>query len=84
MFEKEQNFIEDQISQYLKDNNLPEMEIRWAWIPFNGQWGIATSFFQLAAKSFGSEKGNVAQKANEIAQGVASKIEVPEGFSKIE
>ncbi|MDP3721096.1 MAG: arginine--tRNA ligase, partial [Anaerolineaceae bacterium] len=84
MFEKEQNFIADQISQYLKDNNLPEMDIRWAWIPFNGQWGIATSFFQLAAKSFGSEKGNVAQKANEIAQGVASKIEVPEGFSKIE
>jgi arginyl-tRNA synthetase len=84
MFEKEQNFIADQISQYLKEYNLPEMEIRWAWIPFNGQWGIATSFFQLAAKSFGSEKGNVAQKANEIAQGVASKIEVPEGFSKIE
>ncbi len=84
MFEKEQNFIADQISQYLKDNNLPEMEIRWAWIPFNGQWGIATSFFQLAAKSFGAQKGNVAQKANEIAQGVASKIEVPEGFSKIE
>jgi arginyl-tRNA synthetase len=84
MFEKEQNFIADQIFQYLKENNLPEMEIRWAWIPFNGQWGIATSFFQLAAKSFGSEKGNVAQKANEIAQGVASKIEVPEGFSKIE
>ncbi|MDP3449689.1 MAG: arginine--tRNA ligase [Anaerolineaceae bacterium] len=84
MFEKEQNFIADQISQYLKENNLPEMEIRWAWIPFNGQWGIATSFFQLAAKSFGAQKGNVAQKANEIAQGVASKIEVPEGFSKIE
>lgn len=60
------------------------MEIRWAWIPFNGQWGISTSFFQLAAKSFGAEKGNVAQKANEIAQGVASKIEVPQGFSKIE
>ncbi len=84
MFEKEQNFIADQITQYLKTNNLPEMEIRWAWIPFNGQWGISTSFFQLAAKSFGAEKGNVAQKANEIAQGVASKIEVPQGFSKIE
>ena len=68
MFEKEQNFIADQISQYLKVNNLPEMEIRWAWIPFNGQWGISTSFFQLASKSFGAEKGNVAQKANEIAQ----------------
>ncbi|PKN97168.1 MAG: arginine--tRNA ligase [Chloroflexi bacterium HGW-Chloroflexi-4] len=84
MFEKEQNFIADQITQYLKDNNLPENEIRWAWIPFNGQWGISTSFFQLAAKSFGAEKGNVGQRANEIAQGVASKIEIPEGFSKVE
>ena len=84
MFEKEQNFIADKITQYLKTNNLPEMDVRWAWIPFNGQWGISTSFFQLAARSFGAEKGNVAQKANEIAQGVASAIEMPAGFSKIE
>jgi len=84
MFEKEQNFIADKISKYLKVNDLPEMDVRWAWIPFNGQWGISTSFFQLAAKSFGAEKGNVALRANEIAQGVASAIEVPAGFAKIE
>lgn len=84
MFEQEQNFIAQKIEEYLKQNNLPEMEIRWAWIPFNGQWGIATSFFQLAAKSFGSEKGNVAQRANEIAQGVAKTIKLPKGLSKIE
>jgi arginyl-tRNA synthetase len=84
MFENEQNFIAVQISEYLRANNLPEMEIRWVWIPFNGQWGISTSFFQLAARSFGAEKGNVAQKANEIAQGVAANIDMPQGFSKIE
>ena len=84
MFELEQTLIETQIAQYLKTNHLPEMEIRWSWIPFNGQWGISTSFFQLAAKSFGPEKGNVAQRANEIAQGTAQGITLPQGFSRVE
>ena len=84
MFENEQNFIADKISQYLKANQFPEMDIRWSWIPFNGQWGISTSFFQIAAKSFGNEKGNVGQRASEIAQGAVSFIGKAEGFSKIE
>ncbi len=84
MFELEQSTIEEKIQTILQNNNLPEMEIRWAWIPFNGQWGIATSFFQLAAKSFGSEKGNVALRAKEIAEKVAVSIAAPEGISKIE
>ena len=84
MFELEQALIEEKINQYLRTTNLPEMEIRWAWIPFNGQWGISTSFFQLAAKTFAGEKGNVAQRATEIAQGIASAIKIPDGFSKIE
>ncbi|MCX6055776.1 MAG: arginine--tRNA ligase [Chloroflexi bacterium] len=84
MFEIEQASIEEKINQYLRDSNLPEMEIRWVWIPFNGQWGIATSFFQLASKSFGIEKGNVAARADEIARGVASRIDLPLGILKIE
>ena len=84
MFENEQNFIAEKISKYLKANQFPEMDIRWSWIPFNGQWGISTSFFQVAAKSFGAEKGNVGQRANEMAQGVVSFIGKAEGFSKIE
>ena len=68
----------------LQQNELPEMEIRWAWIPFNGQWGISTSFFQLASKSFGADKGNVAQRAREIAEKVAAALAIPEGISKIE
>ncbi len=84
MFELEQQFIEEKIQTILKTNHFPEMEIKWAWIPFNGQWGIATSFFQLAAKSFGSEKGNVALRAKEIAETVAAVLELPAGMSKVE
>ena len=84
MFELEQKHIEEKIQLILQNNHLPEMDIKWAWIPFNGQWGIATSFFQLAAKSFGTEKGNVGQRAKEIAEKVAAAIDVPAGISKVE
>jgi len=84
MFEAEQHTIEAQITAYLKLHQLPEMEFKWSWIPFNGEWGISLSFFQLAAKSFGSEKGNVAQKAREISEGIASSLSIPDDFSKVE
>ena len=84
MFEQEQRIIEKQINQYLGLHQLPEMEFKWSWIPFNGQWGISLSFFQLASRSFTGEKGNVAQKAAEIADGICEHLKIPEGFSKSE
>lgn len=84
MFEQEQSTIEKQINQYLALHQLPEMEFKWSWIPFNGQWGISLSFFQLASRSFKDEKGNVAQKAAEIADGVCAILTLPEGFTRSE
>ncbi len=84
MFETEQYAIEKQITNYLEIHQLPEMEFKWSWIPFNGEWGISLSFFQLAAKSFGNEKGNVGQKAKEISEGIATFIILPVGLSKVE
>lgn len=81
MFEQEQRIIEKQITQYLALHQLPEMEFKWSWIPFNGQWGISLSFFQLASRSFKGEKGNVAQKAADIADGICAALKIPEGFS---
>ena len=66
MFETEQKKIEEQVQAYLKENNLPEMNIQWAWIPFSGNWGIATSFFQLAAQD-ANDTAMEAQSANETA-----------------
>jgi arginyl-tRNA synthetase len=84
MFELEQRRIEEQIQAYCAAHSLPTPSIRWTWIPFSGQWGISTSFFQLAAASFGGQKGDTAAKAQEIAAGIADLIGTPAGFSKVE
>ena len=84
MFEAEQKAVEEKIFQYCADTHLPEPDLRWTWIPFSGQWGISTSFFQLAAKSFGTEKGDVAERAQIIASDITSLLGVPQGFSKVE
>jgi len=84
MFEIEQQRAEALITQYCRETGLPLTEVKWTWIPFNGQWGIATSFFQLAALSFAGVKGNVAQRANEIAGALAERLTGTEGFDRIE
>ncbi len=86
MFESEQKSLAEQINKYLKDNNLPDMNVQWSWIPFSGNWGIATSFFQLASRD-AKEKGvkmNVPAHAQDIAQGIADTIELPYGFERAE
>ncbi len=83
MFDVEQRSIENQITTYLELHHLPVMEFKWSWIPFNGEWGMSLSFFQLAAKSFGQLKGNVGQKAREISEELSGYIRLPEGISKI-
>ena len=91
MFQSEQKTLENKIFQYCSDNNLPQPgEINWKPIPFDGQWGISTSFFQLAAQEARSNvvptesKIRVPKRAQEIAAGVAENLGTPSGFSKIE
>ena len=84
MFEVEQKAVEAKITSYCQQNNYPSPELKWSWIPFSGQWGISTSFFQLAAKSFSAEKGNVAQRAQKIASDLAQLIGAADGFSNVE
>ena len=86
MFETEQKLIEKQIQAYLKENGLPEAAIQWTWIPFSGNWGMATSFFQLASQDAKAKgvKMNVAAHAQEIAQGIADGLSLPEGFERAE
>ncbi len=50
MFESEQESIEQKIKEISYQMGWGEFQPRWSWIPFNGQWGIATSFFELAAR----------------------------------
>ena len=50
MFRKEQLQVEDGIESILKDHGIPLPEkLNWTSVPFAGEWGIATSFFKVAA-----------------------------------
>ncbi len=90
MFEQEFQSIENVIQQYCTDQNLPVPETQWSPLNFTGQWGISTSFFQLAAKEARSTpipaggRSPVPQRAQEIASGIAEKIVNHQGFARVE
>lgn len=87
MFQKEQQLIEDKIKAYSAANDLPLAELKWQPIPFSGEWGVSTSFFQTAANEARARKGNkvpVPQRAQEIAEQVKAEIGSVPGISRVE
>ncbi len=57
MFQAQQQDVEIRIRAYCQDTGLPEpATIPWNAIPFAGEWGISTSFFQLAAQEARTRK----------------------------
>ena len=85
MFETEQKQIETRILDFCAENGLPTPVLQWAWIPFSGQWGISTSFFQLASQEAKlGKKVVVPQRAQELAQRAATYVGQPEGFERVE
>ena len=87
MFQKEQKLIEEKIKDFCKTSDIALAELKWQPIPFSGEWGFSTSFFQTAANEAKLGKGNklpVPQKAQEIAEQVKAQIENVEGISRLE
>ena len=87
MFTKEQQLIEEKIKSFCKANDIALAELKWQAIPFSGEWGFATSFFQTAANEAKLGKGNklpVPQKAQEIAEQVKAQLGSVDGISHIE
>ena len=87
MFDQEQQLIEDKIQEFCKANNIALAELKWQPIPFAGEWGTSTSFFQTAANEARAGKGNkvpVPQKAQEIAEQAKAQIGSVAGVSHIE
>jgi arginyl-tRNA synthetase len=77
MFKKEQQTIETRIREFCAQNDIALAELKWMPIPFSGEWGISTSFFQTAANEARSGKGKkvpVPQRAQEIAEQVKGLI----------
>jgi arginyl-tRNA synthetase len=87
MFENEQRTIEAKIKTYCQQSGIPLAELKWQPIPFNGEWGISTSFFQTAADEARAGKGTgkpVPQRAQEIAEQVRVQIGSVQGISHSE
>lgn len=91
MFGVEQSAVETKIRTYCAENGLPDPEeLKWNPIPFSGEWGISTSFFQLAAQEARLNldqvgvKASVPQRAQEIAVDVAAALGTPAGFARVE
>lgn len=86
MFEHERQTIETQLNAYLKAQGIAlEEGFKWSTLPFAGEWGIATSFFQAAAIEIRAGKGgSVPQRAQELAAGAAAALGAPQGFARVE
>ena len=87
MFQQEQQLIEDKIKAYCATNDIELAELKWQAIPFSGEWGISTSFFQTAANEARAGKGKkipVPQRAQEMAGQVKTEIGSVPGISHIE
>lgn len=87
MFQQEQQAIEAKIQAFCVENDIPLSELKWAPIPFSGEWGISTSFFQLAANEARAGKGKglpVPQRAVEMAEQAKAYIGTVRGISHVE
>jgi len=87
MFDNEQQLIEEKIKEFCIANDIRLAELKWQPIPFAGEWGTSTSFFQTAANEARAGKGNkvpVPQKAQEIAEQIKGQIGSVGGISHIE
>ncbi|MEA2007631.1 MAG: arginine--tRNA ligase [Chloroflexota bacterium] len=86
MFSVEQKETEKLIRLYLEENDIPIPEtFSWSPVPFEGEWGMSTSFFKTAALEARSGKRvNVPARAQEIALGLVSYVEEGKNFSRAE
>jgi arginyl-tRNA synthetase len=85
MFEKEQQAIEAKIRAFCAQNDIPLAGLKWTPIPFSGEWGISTSFFQTAAnEARAGKKVNVPQRAQEIAERAKDPASDVPGIRRVE
>src|SRR5512141_1100305 len=87
MFQQEQQLIEEKIKAFGSANDIEIAELKWQPIPFSGEWGVSTSFFQTAANEARAGKGKkipVPQRAQEMAEQIKAEIGTVPGISHAE
>lgn len=86
MFENEQKRLEKELQELLTVQDIPLPET-WEWkpIPFSGEWGISTSFFQAAAQEVkGGKNVHVPERAQEIARLAVEAFSGKQDYSRVE
>ncbi len=91
MFGDLEKKVEAEIRAFCEEHALPfPKEVLWNPLPFNGEWGISTSFFQLAAEERRlhperhREALPVDQRAQQMAEEVARRCKHHTEFSRVE
>jgi arginyl-tRNA synthetase len=87
MFTQEQQAIEAIIRAFCAEQGILLAELKWEAIPFSGEWGMSTSFFQTAAAEARAGKGKglpVPQRAQEIAEQAAGMVRTVAGIRRVE
>jgi len=87
MFTEQIQTLENQIRAYCAGREIPLGELKWAPLPFSGEWGVSTSFFGTAAAEARSGKGPgrpVPLRAQEIAEGAKNFLGAQPGISRSE
>ncbi len=85
MFESEQQAIEGIIASFCAAQGIQLAALEWKPIPFSGEWGISTSFFQTAAnEARAGKKVVVPQRAQEIAEQIRGQIGGVPGIQRVE
>ena len=87
MFNDIQQTIEEKIKAWGAASDIMLAPLKWTSIPFSGEWGISTSFFQTAADEARAGRGTgkpVPQRAQELAEQARVQVGGAEGVSHME
>ncbi len=87
MTDQLQQLIEEKIKTICVAQDISLASLKWQAIPFSGEWGTSTSFFQTAADEVRAGRGAgkpVPQRAQEIAEQLKVQMGSVEGVSHIE
>jgi arginyl-tRNA synthetase len=82
-----QQNIEEKITAWCSAQGIPLPPLKWMPIPFSGEWGISTSFFQAAADEARAGKGAgkpVPLRAQELAEQFRTQLGDMPGISRVE
>ncbi len=87
MFASEKEPIEERIKSFCAAQDIPLAPLKWQAIPFSGEWGISTSFFQTAADEARAGKGTgkpVPHRAQELAEQFQAHLGDMQGVSRVD